>query len=570
MISANLPARAKLDSTIPFNVDPNHANQFQFTDTQDWFSHNIPHWRNLFPFITSPRPRILEIGSWEGRSAVFLLQNICGEGTDMGMAVCIDHFDLFRTSAGRERFRKINHNLSLTGKPFRVLPQFSVPALMNLLEKEILKEESLGNAGFDWIYIDGSHEADDTFLDGELAWRLARKGAIFIFDDYHWDKEPEDSKHHPKKGIDTFLDLHRGEYVKLTEPEHYQVVLRKTSEMRIGFLIDKEGLSADEGDAIKKVFGYGINVALVVDPAYATSAAVVILSAVENTTGRITIYIIDCGLSEEDKQRLLRLIDPLRANDVTMMFIALNAECLGKELGPVWAKLDLAEVLPIERVLYLDADTLIRTSIEMLWQTDLQGQTIAAAPDVGHPMGHDQMGVKMPYFNAGVMLVDLAKMRSRSAELKRLGRSMKDSKFRDQDVLNTFYASQWNRLSLKWNAQGLGTYARYPSPERDMLRLLDPTIDTPDPAIVHFTGPVNPSVEEVLSLYVQPPTAKPWGYLGAPGHPFQAEWWAVVERTGWGYTRSQSANMATAEMDKAISDAIRDFRERVKDSQYTI
>ncbi|KAJ3926773.1 MAG: glycosyltransferase family 8 protein [Lentinula lateritia] len=545
-MSANLPAH------------PNHANQFQFTDTQDWFSHNIPHWRNLFPFITSPRPRILEIGSWEGRSAVFLLQNICGADI-----VCIDHFDLFRTSAGRERFRKINHNLSLTGKPFRVLPQFSVPALMNLLEKEILKEESLGNAGFDWIYIDGSHEADDTFLDGELAWRLARKDAIFIFDDYHWDKEPEDSKHHPKKGIDTFLDLHRGEYVKVTEPEHYQVVLRKTSEMRIGFLVDKEGLSADEGDAIKKVFGYGINVALVVDPAYATSAAVVILSAVENTTGRITIYIVDCGLSEEDKQRLLRLIDPLRANDVTMMFIALNAECLGKELGPVWAKLDLAEVLPIERVLYLDADTLIRTSIEMLWQTDLQGQTIAAAPDVGHPMGHDQMGVKMPYFNAGVMLVDLAKMRSRSAELKQLGRSMKDSKFRDQDVLNTFYASQWNRLSLKWNAQGLGTYARYPSPERDMLRLLDPMIDTPDPAIVHFTGPVNPSVEEVLSLYVQPPTAKPWGYLGAPGHPFQAEWWAIVERTGWEYTRSQSANMATAEMDKAISDAIRDFKERI-------
>ncbi|KAJ3804964.1 glycosyltransferase family 8 protein [Lentinula aff. lateritia] len=480
-MSDNLPARTKLDSTIPFNVDPNHANQFQFTDTQDWFSHNIPHWRNLFPFITSP----------QGRSAVFLLQNICGKGTDIEMDGS-ERNDQMDFEAGRKRFRKINHNLSLTGKPFRVLPQFSVPALMKLLEKEILKEESLGNAGvsgneqvgFDCIYIDGSHEADDTFLDGELAWRLARKG------------------------IDTFLDLHRGEYVKLTEPEHYQVVLRKTSEMRIGFL--------DEGDAIKKVFGCGINVALVVDPAYATSAAVVILSAVENTTGRITIYIVDCGLSEEDKQRLLQLIDPLRANDVTMMFIALNAQCLGKELGPVWAKLDLAE---------------------MLWQTDSQGQTIAAAPDVGHPMGHDQMGVKMPYFNAGVMLVDLAKMRSKSAELKQLGRSMKDSKFRDQDVLNTFYASQWKRLSLKWNAQGLGTYARYPSPERDMLRLLDPTIDTPDPAIVHFTGPVNPSVEEVLNLYVQPPTAKPWGYLGAPGHPFQAEWWAVESECKCGHCR---------------------------------
>ena len=30
------------------------------------------------------------------------------------------------------------------------------------------------------------HEANDTFLDGELVWRLARKGAMVIFDDYEW------------------------------------------------------------------------------------------------------------------------------------------------------------------------------------------------------------------------------------------------------------------------------------------------------------------------------------------------------------------------------------------------
>ncbi|KAJ4472008.1 glycosyltransferase family 8 protein [Lentinula aciculospora] len=490
----------------------------------------------------------------DGRSAVFLLQNIC-----RAKIVCIDHFDLFQTLAGRERFQKINHNLSLTEKPFRVLPQFSVPALMKLLEKEILKEESMttvadGNVpgykgapgdeqvGFDWIYIDGSHEADDTFLDGELAWRLARKGAIVIFDDYYWDKEPEESRHHPKRGIDSFLDLHREEYIKLTESKHYQVVLQKTGEMRIGFLIE--------------TFGYAINVVLIVDSAYAMGAAVVILSTIEKTIGQISIYIIDCGLSEEDKGRLLELIGP-RTDNVTMLFISLPEDSIEKELGPVWTKLDLAEVLPVERVLYLDADTLIRSSIEGMWHTDLQGQTIAAAADVGHPMGHKQLGIEGPYFNAGVLLIDLAKMRSQCAELKQLGRSMKDSEFRDQDVLNT-------RLSLKWNPQGLETYIRY------MLRLLDPTIDTPHPAIVHFTGPVNPSVEEVLSLYVQPPTAKPWGYLSAPVHPFQAEWWAVVERTAWRHARSRNANVAAEETDKAISDAIQKFKERVVNSSYKV
>ncbi|KAF9066984.1 glycosyltransferase family 8 protein [Rhodocollybia butyracea] len=553
--------------------DTGSSVQYQFTETQDWFSHNIPHWKALLPLVSSPRPRVLEVGSWEGRSAVFLLQDLTAANPEI---VCIDHFDLFRTPAGRERFRKINHNLLLTKKPFRVLAQFSVPALMELLEQEILKEDpkvpDIGaeneQSGFDWVYIDGSHEADDTFLDGELAWRLARKGAVVIFDDYLWDKEPEESTHHPKRGIDAFLELHRGEYTILTDPGHYQVALHKTSEMRIGFLVHpKESVSKDEGVPMRnlKDFGYGIHIALVIDSAYAMGAAVVILSTIEHTPGRITFYIVDCGTSPDDKQQLREILPPSRAQNVTIIFLPLLADSLGRELGPIWSKLDLAEILPVERVLYLDADILVRSSIEALWVTDLQGQSIAAAPDVGHPMGHDQNGDRKLYFNAGVLLLDVSRMRSQSAELKQVGRMMKDSKFRDQDALNVFYADQWTRLSLTWNAQGLGTYARYPSSDRDLLRLLDPTMDTPNPAVVHFTGPVHPSLEEVLSLYVQPPTAKPWGYLGAPGHPFQAQWWEVVERTAWKGKKAQGKK-ATEAADKALSEAIQKFGERVKDS----
>ncbi|ESK95696.1 glycosyltransferase family 8 protein [Moniliophthora roreri MCA 2997] len=164
---------------------PDTEAEYLFTPTQDWFSHNITEWTRFLPLVKRSNPRALEIGSWEGRSAVFLLENLCKDG---GEIVCIDHFDLFSTDAGRERYKRIHHNLALTGKPFRVLDQFSVPALMTLLKEEMLSE----CPGFDWIYVDGSHEADDTFLDSELVWRLARKDAVVIFDDYHWDKEPED------------------------------------------------------------------------------------------------------------------------------------------------------------------------------------------------------------------------------------------------------------------------------------------------------------------------------------------------------------------------------------------
>ena len=527
------------------------APQFQFTVTQDWFSHNIERWTSLFPLVQSKTPRVLEIGSWEGRSAVFLLDDLCKEG---GEIVCIDHFDLLLTEAGRQRLERMNHNLALTGKKYRIFAEFSFPALMKILGEEMTTSEP----GFDWIYVDGSHEADDTFLDGELAWRLARKDAIMIFDDYHWDKESEDSIHHPKRGIDAFMLLHEGEYERLSDAVEYQVVLRKKIDMRIGFLVPEKAKAG-----LDDAFGYGIHIALTVDSKYAIGAAVTMRSAAEATEGRITFYVVDCGLSSENRERLqtATIIRP----DVTLKFIALPKESLANEVGAVWAKVDMLSVLPVERALYLDADTLVRGSLKELWATDLGDQCIGAVQDVGHPMGHDGIDTdRAPYFNAGVLLLNMTKVRARVGDLPTVARAMEKAPFRDQDAFNMLF-KDWLPLDLKWNAQGLGTYAKYPSADRTELRLSD----MDDPSIVHFTGPVYPALAEVLNPHVQPPTAKPWGYLGARGHPFEKEWWAVLERTPWkDFRASQDWQVGNeVEMSNAIESAIRDFKKRLANTE---
>jgi hypothetical protein len=111
---------------------------------------------------------------------VFLLTTLRAQG---GQIVCVDHVDLMQTPAERERHRKLTQNLARTSRPSLILAQFSVPALYKLLKEEIVRDT---NAGFDWIYVDVSYRADDTFLGAEPAWRLAREGRILIFDDYHW------------------------------------------------------------------------------------------------------------------------------------------------------------------------------------------------------------------------------------------------------------------------------------------------------------------------------------------------------------------------------------------------
>ncbi|EED79334.1 predicted protein [Postia placenta Mad-698-R] len=520
--------------------------EYRFTPTQDWFSVNVDSWRLLFPLVESKSPRVLEVGSWEGRSAVFLLTELC---TNSGDITCIDHFDLMSTEAGRERYTNITHNLSITGKPFRVIDEFSIPGLMRLLEEETTSPD----AGYDWIYVDGSHEADDTFLDGELCWRLARKGAIIIFDDYHWDTEPEESIHHPKRGIDSFMTLHSGEFEVLSSPTQYQMILRKTSSMRIGFLV-KDKAHQNIGEA----FGYGMNIAIATDPAYAMAAAVAIHSVIAHTKSRLTIYVLDLGLGDNDRNKLRRSM-PRRA-DATMVFIPLDYASERKEKA-TWAKIDMIDVLPVERVLYLDADVLVRADIWGLWSTDLRGKPIGAAIDVGFPEGHNGT-VRKPYFNAGVLLLDLAAVRRTLQALQGAAREYTTSRFRDQDLLNAYFEANWAEVSLKWNAQGIATYAELPTEARqniDMGLLKNPYI-------VHFTGPVNPTLEVVLNPYIQPYTAKPWGYAGAPGHPHGEEWWNVVEQTAWkGWRASEEYRMLCAsEKERAIRAAVDKFEQTVE------
>lgn len=69
------------------------------------------------------------------------------------------------------------------------------------------------------------------------------------------------------------------------------MILRKISEVRIGFLVEH---SAERHFA--NALGLWIYLVLAINTSYAMAAAVTIRSAIENTAGRMTIYIVDCGV----------------------------------------------------------------------------------------------------------------------------------------------------------------------------------------------------------------------------------------------------------------------------------
>lgn len=107
-----------------------------------------------------------------------------------------------------------------------------------------------------------------------------------------------------------------------------------------------------------------------------------------------------------------------------------------------------------EKVLYLDPDIIALDSIAGLWETDLGGRTCGAVAESMDPEHKAAIGLgeAAPYFNSGVLLLDLKKLRARMDEL--MGWIRENSAralWPDQDALNAVLADDWLALDGKWN-----------------------------------------------------------------------------------------------------------------------
>ncbi len=118
-----------------------------------------------------------------------------------------------------------------------------------------------------------------------------------------------------------------------------------------------------------------------------------------------------------------------------------------------YARLLVGALLPpkIDRVLYLDGDIIVRGDIGPLWTTDLGGKTAGAVIDLPHYARKSTLGLPpdAPYFNAGVLLIDLERWRrlkigERAAEFAR--DHWDRMQWGDQCALNFVLQDDWKVL----------------------------------------------------------------------------------------------------------------------------
>ena len=151
-------------------------------------------------FAGKPNLNFLEIGSFEGRSAVWMLENVL-TGED-SFLTCIDTF-----KGGEDQKAMDLSSLEATFQA-NIEPWRNRVIVLRGESQSGLRCLHHGIDSFDFIYVDGSHVAEDVILDGILAWQLLKPKGIITFDDYLWNG-PEDPRLCPRTGVDAFLMTRR-------------------------------------------------------------------------------------------------------------------------------------------------------------------------------------------------------------------------------------------------------------------------------------------------------------------------------------------------------------------------
>jgi len=204
------------------------------TYTYDWTTPILPNLKRI-KTMTKRVDDILEIGSFEGRTTCWFLENLLSAS---GTITCVDPFLLLDDdylSLGsvdntleerKQRFISNTSQSKTRDQNIQLIEKRSYLSLADLIQEKYL---------FDFIYIDGNHSSESIITDSVMAFGLLKKSGIMLLDDYLLDNsenwfyqnKSKESMTSAKQAIDSFLELFRNSVVQIPLPNKYQIAVIK-------------------------------------------------------------------------------------------------------------------------------------------------------------------------------------------------------------------------------------------------------------------------------------------------------------------------------------------------------
>lgn len=257
-----------------------------------------------------------------------------------------------------------------------------------------------------------------------------------------------------------------------------------------------------------------INICLSTDDNYSKYAGVVICSILLNSKDSeiLNFYILDGDISEDNKNKI-ELLKNIR--DFNLKFVKIDENLFETykqtkthsyiSLSSFYI-LKLASLLPdIEKVLYLDCDVIVNDNIEQLYNTNITDYYAAGVIDIAMkssgwvpPLENGNL-----YFNSGVLLFNLKKIRQDNIEQKfeeYTAKNIDNIRVGDQQIINIICQGKIKQLQSAWNVQS--------------SNFINRSDYTNHPKIVHYVGKQKPwlfgSMNYWKNLYFDVLNVTPW------------------------------------------------------------
>lgn len=245
-----------------------------------------------------------------------------------------------------------------------------------------------------------------------------------------------------------------------------------------------------------------INVLMAVNKNYLEQMKTLICSLGENNNSIIDIYLIHNELAYEDIELLSNLLEKQckgKLHEIKVSSSFLKGAKVNEHFSiEMYYRIFATELLPqnLDRILWLDADIVTIRSIENLYFTNLKGLSIGACghreKDVNNNLINNQalkrlkLGNNKTYFNSGVLLMDLNKIRNNFNKDDILNLIYKMESILenpDQDILNIMYCD--DVLVLDKNCYNYQVHYDWKDPNEK--NIIQNTV-----AILHYVGPAKP------------------------------------------------------------------------------
>ena len=207
-----------------------------------------------------------------------------------------------------------------------------------------------------------------------------------------------------------------------------------------------------------------MNYVFICDDNYVMPTTVTMKSIIENTNEKekLFFHIFTTSMNEHNSEKLL---NSALNNQIKIYYIDLNnyKEMIDKIIVRTHVtyasllKFEIANILKnVDRALYLDSDIIVKKDLTELFNLDLNNKYAAVVPELWKYLDSDISDVNKQYFNSGVMMMNLKKMREDKISKKLWNKKIelsqdKKNRTMDQDTLNSVLGDNVVFLGVKYN-----------------------------------------------------------------------------------------------------------------------